>query len=132
VKRVVALAGSARAKHTHQAVSRFLEHLEALGTVESEILMLNDYRLAPCLGCKLCFEKGEEACPFKDDRDALVEKLLAADGVVFASPSYMFRVRGLMKTFIDRLAFSATAPGFPEASWLESGHHRRSLLTLVV
>lgn len=112
MKKVLAFVGSARTRHTHQAVSRFLEHLEALGAVESEIVMLNDYHLETCRGCKLCFETGEEACPLKDDRDALIEKMLVADAVVFASPSYMFQVSGLMKTFIDRLAFYGHRPRF--------------------
>jgi len=112
VRKVVAFVGSARTKHTYEAVSRLLEHLEALGPVECEIVMLKDYHLETCRGCKLCFENGEDACPLRDDRDALLEKMLASDGVVFASPSYMFQVSGLMKTFIDRLAFLGHRPRF--------------------
>jgi len=112
MKRVTAFVGSARRKHTREAARRFLDHLQALGAVESEIVMLSDYRLEPCRGCKLCFEKGEEACPLKDDRDVLIEKMLASDGIVFASPSYMFQVSGLLKTFIDRLAFFGHRPRF--------------------
>lgn len=112
MKKVTAIVGSARSKHTHEAVSRFLEHLETLGSIDSEIVMLNDYHLGTCRGCKLCFERGEEACPLGDDRDALIEKISVSDGVVFASPSYMFQVSGLMKTLIDRLAFFGHRPRF--------------------
>lgn len=112
MKRVTAFIGSARTKHTHESARRFLDSLRALGDVEPEIVMLADYELQTCRGCKLCFERGEDACPLKDDRDVLVEKMATSDGVVFASPSYMFQVSGLMKTFIDRLAFYGHRPRF--------------------
>jgi NAD(P)H-dependent FMN reductase len=112
MKKVTAFVGSARKKHTHDAVRRFLDHLQELGDVEGEIVLLCEYRLEVCRGCKLCFEKGEQACPLKDDREALVAKLVSSDGVVFASPSYMFQVSAIMKTFLDRLAFFGHRPFF--------------------
>jgi len=112
MKKVTAFVGSARKKHTHDAVRRFLDHLQALGDVECEIVALSDYRLEACRGCKQCFEKGEESCPLKDDRDVLIEKMTASDGVVFASPSYLFHVSAIAKTFLDRLAFFAHRPRF--------------------
>lgn len=112
MKKVTAFVGSARKKHTYDAVRRFLDHLQAMGEVESEIVCLSDYRLEVCRGCKLCFEKGEQACPLKDDRDTLIAKMQASDGVVFASPSYLFQVSGTMKTFLDRLAFFGHRPFF--------------------
>ena len=110
--RVTAFAGSARKKHTVEAVRRFFDDLQACGEVETELVMLSDHPLEACRGCKLCFEQGEEACPLKDERDVLIEKMEASDGIVFASPSYMFQVSGLMKTFIDRLAFLGHRPRF--------------------
>ena len=85
--RVTAFVGSARKGFTHQAVERFLSHLQELGEVEYEIVVLSGYRLDRCVGCKLCFGKGEEYCPLKDDRDQLIEKISRSDGVVFASPN---------------------------------------------
>ena len=112
MRKVTAFVGSARRKHTYDAVRRFLDDLQALGDVECEIVAVSDYRLEACRGCKLCFEKGEEACSLKDDRDVLIGKMTASDGVVFASPSYMFQVSGIMKTFLDRLAFFGHRPHF--------------------
>ncbi len=112
MKKVTAFVGSARKKHTHDTVRRFLDHLQAHGDVECEIVALSDYRLEVCRGCKLCFEKGEAACPLKDDRDALIAKMIASDGVVFASPNYLFQVSAITKTFLDRLAFFAHRPRF--------------------
>ena len=112
VKRVTAFVGSPRKKYTYDAVREFLERVEALGGVESEIVMLSDYRIESCRGCKLCFVRGEEFCPRKDDRDVLIEKMMASDGVVFASPNYSFQVSGIMKTFLDRLGFVFHRPRF--------------------
>jgi multimeric flavodoxin WrbA len=112
MKKVVAFVGSARKKATYNATLQFLSNLQALGGVEYEIVALSDYRLETCRGCQLCFDKGEEFCPLKDDRDALVEKIMAADGVVLASPNYAWQVSGSMKTFLDRLGFVFHRPRF--------------------
>jgi multimeric flavodoxin WrbA len=111
-KRVTAFVGSARKGHTYDAAAQFLGKLQSMGDIEGEIVRLSDYRLLTCRGCKLCFEKGEEHCPLKDDRDALIEKMMASDGVVFASPNYSFQVSALMKTFLDRLGFAFHRPRF--------------------
>jgi multimeric flavodoxin WrbA len=114
--KVTAFVGSARKKHTYHATERFLQNLQALGNVEGEIVVLSDHHLEICKGCKLCTDRGEELCPLKDDRDLLLEKLFASDGVVFASPNYSFGVSGQMKVFLDRLGFALHRPrGFGKA-----------------
>ena len=110
--KVTAIVGSARKRLTHNAVVQFLKNLQSLGDVESEIVALSQCRLGLCRGCKLCFQKGEEYCPLKDDRDVLFEKLMASDGVVLATPNYSFQVSGMMKAFLDRLGFVFHRPRF--------------------
>ena len=112
MKRVTAFIGGARKKSTYNAVCQFLKNLQSLGDIEYEIVTLSDYRLGICRGCQLCFEKGEEFCPLKDDRDVLIEKIVASDGVVFASPNYSFQVSAIMKIFLDRLGFVFHRPRF--------------------
>jgi multimeric flavodoxin WrbA len=112
MKRVIAFVGSARKKHTYHATEQFLNNLQAMGNVETEIVRLGDYRIETCRGCLLCLNKGEELCPLKDDRDVLIEKIMASDGVVLASPNYSFQVSGLMKVFLDRLGFLFHRPRF--------------------
>lgn len=108
--KVIAFVGSARKKHTYRAAERFLQNLKTLGNVDGEIVVLSDHHLEVCMGCTLCTNKGEELCPLKDDRDLLVEKLFAADGIVLATPNYSFNVSGWMKVFLDRLAFALHRP----------------------
>ena len=100
--KVTAFIGSARRKHTYNASEKFLQKLKSLGNIEYEIVLLSDYNLQICRGCKLCTDKGEELCPLKDDRDKLIEKMVNSDGVIFASPNYSFNVSGQMKIFLDR------------------------------
>lgn len=83
-----------------------------LGDVEFEYVFLKDLHLEPCRGCGVCLDKGEDRCPLKDDRAMLEGKIEAADGVVFASPTYTFNVTGLMKNFFDRFAYVCHRPRF--------------------
>jgi len=112
MKKVTAFVGSARKRHTYDAVVQFLSHLQSMGDIEYEIVRLADYRIEFCKGCKVCFARGEEHCPLKDDRDLLIEKMMASDGVVFASPNYSFQLSAIMKAFLDRLGFAMHRPRF--------------------
>ncbi len=113
MKRVTAFVGSPRRRHTHDAVNRFLDTLRSLGDVECETVHLADHRVERCKGCCVCFNQGEELCPFSDDdRDPLIEKMRSSDGVVFASPTYSFQVTTVMKAFLDRLGFVFHRPQF--------------------
>jgi len=112
-KKVTVLVGSPhKGGATYTAARKLVENLESFGDVHGEIVMLGDYELGVCRGCKLCFARGEETCPLKDDRDVLLEKMGSSDGVVFASPNYSWNVSGLMKVFLDRLGFAFHRPRF--------------------
>ena len=110
--KVTAFIGSGRKRHTYNTTEKFLQNLKSIGNVEYEIVRLIDYNLGTCKGCKLCLDKGEELCPFKDDRDFLIGKMENSDGVIFASPNYSFQVSALMKIFLDRLAFNFHRPRY--------------------
>ena len=112
MKRVIALIGSQRKKATYDAALKFGNYLKSYGEIEFETIFLQDYRLEYCTGCKLCFDKGEEYCPLRDDRDRLIEKISGADGVIFASPNYAFHISARMKNLFDRLAFLFHRPRF--------------------
>ena len=112
MKRVTAFVGSAHKKNTHKAVVQFLNNLQAIGDIEYEIVTLSNYKLGICRGCRVCFNKGEQFCPLKDDRDVLFEKIMASDGVVFATPNYSFQLSGIMKVFLDRFGFAFHRPRY--------------------
>jgi multimeric flavodoxin WrbA len=112
MKKVTAFIGTQSKKATYQAVQEFEKNLKQRGEIDFEYVFLSDYHLEFCRGCKLCFNKGEEYCPLKDDRDILLEKLEHSDGVIFATPNYAFQISACMKNFFDRLAFVHHRPRF--------------------
>ena len=65
-----------------------------------EVVTLCEHAVEYCVGCGLCMEKGK--CWIPDDHHGIVERLLAADGIVLASPVYFQHVTAQMKVFIDR------------------------------
>ena len=129
MKSVTAFVGSSRKRGLTSIVAReFLDNLESFGDVRGEIVFLSDYSIGVCRGCKSCFLKGEERCTLKDDRDVLIEKMMAADAVVFASPNYSFQVSGIVKVFLDRLGFVFHRPRFHGKAFaidqiLQTGNH---------
>ncbi len=112
MKKVLALIGVENKANTCRAVDEFERNLKALGEIEFETLFLSDLDLRFCRGCKLCFDKGEDECPCKDDRDFMIKKFEESDGVIFAAASYAFQVPARMKNLFDRLSFLFHRPRF--------------------
>lgn len=112
-KSVTVLMGSPhKGGATLTAARTFLAHLESWGDVHGEIVVLSEYDIRMCRGCKACFDYGEERCPLADDRDVLLQKMAESDGVVFAVPNYSWHVPGVMKVFLDRIGFAFHRPCF--------------------
>lgn len=112
MKKVSAFIGTETRKYTYRAVQEFEKRLEERGDVDFEYVFLSDYTLEYCRGCKICFDRGEEQCPLKDDRDVLLRKMTESDGVIFASPNYAFHMSARMKNLFDRTAFTNHRPMF--------------------
>ncbi len=105
--KVLAIMGSPRGKGAgYGVVGQIEDKLKAMGDVEFEYIFLKDANLKPCIGCFNCVTKGEDKCPLKDDRAAIEQKLMEADGVILSSPGYVQNVSWLMKNFIDRFAYT--------------------------
>ena len=54
-----------------------------------------------CVGCLSCQTEGQ--CVLKDDVKDIMDKVLDADCLVFATPIYYYEMSGQMKTLLDRL-----------------------------
>ncbi len=92
------------------ALSRLAREREI--DIETERVNLAHPLLKTCLGCRVCFDKGEQNCPLKDDLLTICERMRAADGYIIASPVYVEDVNGVMKNWIDRMAFTSHRPAF--------------------
>jgi multimeric flavodoxin WrbA len=109
---VVAIMGSPHRGNSLEFTQRFEAKLRQLGEVEFEYLHLKDLDIKPCKGCFVCFIKGEERCPLKDDMSLIRRKIDQADGVLFVSPVYAMHVSYLIKTFVDRFAYNLHRPRY--------------------
>ena len=68
---------------------------------EIQKIQLAEKKIAPCLGCEYC-KRNDGVCVQKDDMEALLPSLLAADVIVFVSPIYYFGFNAQLKAVIDR------------------------------
>jgi multimeric flavodoxin WrbA len=77
----------------------------ALGAQEAhhhaEKIFLKDRKINFCTGCGTCLN-GKKPCPQKDDMAEILEKMIASDVMVMATPVYFYTMCGQMKTMIDR------------------------------
>ena len=86
---------------------------EAFNGAQAEGAQTELYRSAgkniqPCQGCRTCFETGE--CRIQDDMQELYDKMMAADGIIFGTPTYFYNMTAQAKTIIDR-TFALSKPG---------------------
>ncbi len=77
---------------------------------EFETIYLAYEDIWSCRGCRACFDKGEGSCPNKDGVPAIKASLDSADGVILASPVYVEDINGIMKNWIDRMAYNNHRP----------------------
>lgn len=102
--KILAILGSPHKGNSLQATQRIEEKLGRFGDVEFDYVHLKDVNLEPCKGCFVCFMKGAERCPVKDDKGMIAQKIKEADGVIFVSPVYSMHVSYLFKQFVDRFS----------------------------
>jgi len=110
--RVLAIMGSPRRGDSYRLTQGIEEAMRGMGEVEFEYLWLRDANLAMCRGCYNCLLRGEEHCPLDDDRAEIERRMLAADGVLFASPVYAMSMTALLKNLLDRLSYTMHRPRF--------------------
>jgi multimeric flavodoxin WrbA len=103
---IVAIGGSPRPhSNTNYLIDQALAELESRG-IRTEKLILSQYNISPCYGHDDCGSLTQ--CRTKDEGIAILEKFAMADGVILASPVYMFTITAFMKIFMDRTYFFYT------------------------
>ena len=98
--RIVAVYGSPRRKGN---TSRLLKQA-VLGAKEAgarvQEFVLRDLKVSPCLEIYGCKKTGH--CVIKDDFQAVLDQMLAAEGLILASPIFFYSISAQTKAFIDR------------------------------
>ena len=66
-----------------------------------EKIRVCDHKIAPCVACYYC-QTHQDQCALKDDMPAILDKMMAADVLVLATPVYFYSINAQLKAVIDR------------------------------
>ena len=115
--KVVAFSGSARKDgNTAFLVRRVFAELESEG-IETELVQLYNKNLRGCNACLKCAETQDSTCPGqKDDGvNACIAKMVAADGIIIASPTYYANCTANTQALLERAGYATRKSGNPLA-----------------
>jgi len=120
--KIVALVCSPRKGRNSEYLAReALKSAEQMGNIKTELVPLYDKTIKPCIGCYRCDMAAEDEkriCPaIKDDFEAVVSKLIDADGIIISTPVYFGGVTAQLKAFIDRCECIS---GYGNRRWLRN------------
>jgi multimeric flavodoxin WrbA len=106
--KVIAINGSPRSiGNTAILIGHVFSELEKEG-IQTEMVQLAGVRIRGCMACFKCGENLNKKCAVKDDPiNEYIEKMLSADGIILASPTYFTDVSAEMKALIDRTGMVA-------------------------
>jgi multimeric flavodoxin WrbA len=100
-KKVLVLSSSPRrGGNSDLLCDQFIDGSKEVGHV-TEKIFLKDKKINYCTGCGSCIDIGKK-CSQKDDMDEILDKMVAADVIVMATPVYFYTMCAQMKTLIDR------------------------------
>jgi multimeric flavodoxin WrbA len=101
--RYVTIYGGPRPQGNTETVLGWVE--DALTEAGHEVSRFDVARLnvGGCTSCYACFESSDApGCVVDDDAGAILDAMITSDGIVFASPLYMWGISGQLKSFLDR------------------------------
>ncbi|MBN2651568.1 MAG: NAD(P)H-dependent oxidoreductase [Spirochaetales bacterium] len=110
--KILVIHGCSKNGNTTELVRYFSEQLFSLRECEQESLYLQDYDLPFCTGCHNCILRGEDKCPHFQVVSSIEKKIMNADLLILATPGYMFNVTGIMKNFLDHVAYNCHRPKY--------------------
>ena len=107
---VVAFNGSARKDgNTAILVNTVFKELKKAG-IGTELFQLSGKKIHGCIACGKCYQNKDKRCIITTDiLNDCIEKMVAADGIILASPTYFTDVSTEMKALIDRAGYVARA-----------------------
>ena len=95
------LNGSPRQGNTHVALEALKKGFENIKGLEVGELAATDVDVSPCVACDTCGEAGK--CIFDDDTNEVIDAIVEADMIVFATPVYWWGVTAQLKLIIDKM-----------------------------
>jgi len=115
--RVVAFNGSSRKDgNTAFLVRKVFAELEAEG-IETELVQLHNKGFRGCSACLKCAETLDNRCSgLPDDGvNECIEKMLAADAIIIASPTYYANCTATTQALMERAGYATRKNGNPLA-----------------
>jgi multimeric flavodoxin WrbA len=108
--KVVAFNGSPRKEgNTAALIKHVLAELEKEG-IETEIVQVGGKSIHGCIACWKCHESKDKKCVLDNDIvNDCIEKMIEADGIILASPTYFADLTPELKALIDRAGFVSGA-----------------------
>ncbi len=110
--KVLAINGSPRKEgNTHKMIAKVFETLEAEG-IETELAQVGGTAIRGCLSCYRCIERKDRRCATKNDGfNEIFDKMLDAQGIILASPTYFADITPELKALVDRAGFVSRVNG---------------------
>ena len=98
--KILGIMGSPRIKgNTDLLLEEALKGARSQGA-EVEKIVVDKLKIAPCREYYGCLKDGN--CVIRDDMDEIYPRLLAADGIIIASPMFFYGLTAQLKALIDR------------------------------
>jgi len=80
--------------------------------IETELVQVGGGKIHGCTACYACFAGKDRRCALDDDiANSCVEKMIASDGIIIASPTYFAALTPETKALIDRCGMVSRANG---------------------
>ncbi|MBF0528445.1 MAG: flavodoxin family protein [Deltaproteobacteria bacterium] len=110
--KVVAFSGSPRKDgNTAIMVKRVFQELNKEG-IDTELVQLAGKKIHGCIACMKCFEKADQRCVVDDDvANDCISRMVDAEAIILASPTYFADVTPEIKALIDRAGMVSMANG---------------------
>ena len=96
--KIVIINGSARKGNTLRAIDAFIQGASEKN--EIEIIQPDRLHIAPCKGCGAC--QCYKGCVDQYDTNSTIDKVAAADMILFATPVYWWGMSAQLKLIIDK------------------------------
>lgn len=126
---IITILGSPRKNgNTAKLLSMFEDKIR--NTHNFERINITDYNMNGCIECYKCKETtNEPGCVQKDDALSILEKMIQADAIVYASPLFCWSFSSQIKPLIDRHFCLVSGEGTSDYTSLVSGKPAALLVT---
>ena len=100
--KILILNGSPRPKgNTSYAMNAIADGISANTGHEVEIVNVTRLKVGGCTACDACAKNGGD-CVMEDDSKTVIDKVYAADAVIFGSPVYWWGISSQLKAVLDK------------------------------